>query len=147
MRDLAKLLPQAAAIVRGVGRTIVAPAFAGHVRAERKADGSVVTATDRKAQAALAEALARLAPGIAFLGEEDAPEHLPSGLVWCADPLDGTGNFAAGFPFFAVSLALLEDGMPLLGIVYDPVRDEIFTAVRKGTACCNGLPLTARTGS
>ena len=143
VQEPARLLEDAAAIVRETGRTIVLPAFARGARAERKADGSVVTEADRRSQEALRTRLARLLPEAAFLGEEDAPRHLPGGLVWCADPLDGTGNFAAGFPCFAIALALLADGAPVLGIVFDPVRDELFAAARGAPATCNGTPIRA----
>ncbi|GIS67957.1 MAG: hypothetical protein CM1200mP6_10250 [Anaerolineaceae bacterium] len=56
---------------------------------------------------------------------------------WLIDPLDGTTNFAHSFPFFAVSICLLEDTRPILGVVYDPMRDEMFTATAGGTAKLN----------
>jgi myo-inositol-1(or 4)-monophosphatase len=61
--------------------------------------------------------------------------------VWLLDPLDGTSNFAAGIPFFSVSLALLREGEVQLGVVYDPSRDECFAAARGGGAFLNGEPL------
>jgi len=61
--------------------------------------------------------------------------------VWCLDPLDGTSNFAAGIPYFAISLALLDKGEVVLGIVYDPLRDECFAASRVYGAGLNGNPL------
>ncbi|MGB5259775.1 MAG: inositol monophosphatase family protein, partial [Gammaproteobacteria bacterium] len=61
--------------------------------------------------------------------------------VWCLDPLDGTGNFATGIPYYCVSLALLKSGRVELGLVYDPVRDECFTAQYAAGAWLDGEPL------
>ena len=69
-------------------------------------------------------------------------ELLASGKpVWCLDPLDGTGNFACGIPYYCVSLALLQSGRVELGLVYDPVRDECFTAQHGRGAWLDGKPL------
>ena len=63
-------------------------------------------------------------------GGEDSGDGLPTGeYTWYVDPLDGTNNFAHGFPVFAVSIALYQAGRPLLGVVYDPMRDECFSAI------------------
>lgn len=108
-----------------------------------KADGSVVTATDLAVQETVRTALAERWPGYAFLGEEmdaagrsEALAH--SAGTWCLDPLDGTSNYAAGLPFYCVSLALLIAGRAELGVVYDPVRRECFSARRGGGAWLNG---------
>jgi len=63
---------------------------------------------------------------------------------WCMDPLDGTTNFASGLPFYAISLALIEQGVASMGIVFDPIRNECFTASAGGGACLNGQPLLTR---
>lgn len=134
-------------LIREAARTELLPRFAD-VHRETKHDGSLVTAADLAMQRRLREALAGGWPDIEFLGEEmSAQEH--AALVqtatqrdlWCLDPLDGTTNFAAGVPYFAVSLALLRDGKPELGLVYDPVRDECFSARRGDGAQLNGKPL------
>jgi myo-inositol-1(or 4)-monophosphatase len=112
-----------------------------------KDDGSLVTDADHAMQRHLEAALARQWPQYGFLGEEMPQrehEELAAGAahgLWCLDPLDGTSNYAAGVPFFAVSLALLKGGEPALGLVYDPVRDECFTAIRGGGAWLNDTPL------
>jgi myo-inositol-1(or 4)-monophosphatase len=61
--------------------------------------------------------------------------------VWCLDPLDGTSNYACGFPYFGVSLALLKGGEAVLGVIYDPVRKECFSAERGAGAWLQGEPL------
>lgn len=124
------------------------PRFAEHERAF-KADGSVITAADTAMQARLRRELAATWPAYGFLGEEmaEAEQHAalgaPGAGLWVLDPLDGTSNFAAGLPFFSVSLALVRDGAPQLGIVYDPVRRECFTARRGAGARLNGVELNA----
>lgn len=134
MRDAAhaELLPRFSAVTRHV-----------------KTDGSIVTEADHAMQQRMQRELVAQWPGYAFLGEEmagDEQERLTRKTdrgLWCLDPLDGTSNFAAGIPFFAVSLALLLDGRPVLGLVYDPVRDECFMARRGEGAWINDTPLGA----
>lgn len=124
------------------------PRYADVSRA-RKVDGSVVTEADLVMQQRIGRELAARWPETALLGEEMAGTEqaaiLRSGRpVWLLDPLDGTSNFASGVPFFSVSLALLEAGRIRLGIVYDPIREECFSAVAGGGAFIDGQPLRAR---
>lgn len=144
-------LPEVAACVRDVAREVL-PAFFERVTRDYKADGSLVTEADHAMQEALAAALRDRWPDYPLLGEEMSSERqtdlfasAADGL-WCLDPLDGTSNFAAGLPFFSVSLALLADGRRVLGVVYDPVRDETFSARAGSGAFLNGRPLRADTG-
>jgi myo-inositol-1(or 4)-monophosphatase len=121
------------------------PRFA-RVERQHKRDGSVLTEADLAVQTRIAAQLQQQWPETLFLGEEmttaEQAELLTSGQpVWCLDPLDGTSNFAAGIPYFCVSLALLQQGEVLLGMVYDPVRDECFTASGEQGAQLNGMPL------
>ena len=114
---------------------------------QTKQDGSVVTEADGAAQQQIAASLQEKWPDIAFLGEEMSVEEqqrkVQSNAVWCLDPLDGTSNFASGIPYFGVSLALIEDQHQKLGLIYDPVRDECFTAA-KGEGCwLNGKALSS----
>jgi myo-inositol-1(or 4)-monophosphatase len=119
------------------------------VSAEFKTDGSLITSADLAMQHRLQTELARQWPQYVLLGEEmDAAEQesllaSPGAGLWCLDPLDGTGNFAAGIPFFAVSLALICDGAVQAAVVYDPCRDECFSALRGQGAWLNGSPLIA----
>jgi myo-inositol-1(or 4)-monophosphatase len=118
-----------------------------HVGAERKSDGSLLTEADLAVQQSLSHALALAFPGIPLLGEEmtNAEQQAlfaESGrAIWVLDPLDGTSNFACGFPGFGISLALMEQGQPVLGVVLDPVRRECFTAARGKGAWMNGDPI------
>jgi len=117
------------------------------VSANFKDDGSVVTATDLQLQEYIVEQLKKLWPHFTILGEEmehaEQAEILEteSPGVWSIDPLDGTTNYTAGFPFYGVSVALIVDGQSQVGVVYDPVRKEVFTARRGEGACLNGRRL------
>jgi myo-inositol-1(or 4)-monophosphatase len=109
--------------------------------AERKGAGDYVTAWDRKSEAAILEVLAREAPGIAVLAEERGGSR--TGTMWAVDPLDGTTNFTRGFPVVAVSVGLLEDGLPLVGVVIAPFLGQEFAASRGKGATLNGERLPA----
>ncbi|MBL1320447.1 MAG: inositol monophosphatase family protein [Methylophaga sp.] len=115
-----------------------------------KADGSVVTEADLIMQSRLTAALHNAYPDIQLLGEEMSAEQqqqlLSSGqALWCLDPIDGTSNFAAGVPYFCVSLALIEHGKVTLGLIYDPIRDECFSAQLGQGATLNGQILSSKT--
>ena len=117
------------------------------IESSSKADGTLVTAADIGMQRRVSEGLSKLYPEIPFLGEEMSPEVQQHQLdnasqgIWCLDPLDGTSNFVAGMPCFAVSLAYLEAGETRLGIIYDPIRQECFTAIAGEGAWLNGKRL------
>jgi myo-inositol-1(or 4)-monophosphatase len=120
------------------------------VSADRKADGSLLTEADLSLQQRLTTALAEINPDLPVLGEELSAEVQQAMLadagqgVWCLDPLDGTRNFACGFPVFAISLALIRHGKVELGLVYDPLRRESFTAAMGKGAWLNGEPLATQ---
>lgn len=134
------------ALVRAAAREELLPRFT-RVTQQHKADGSILTEADLAIDARLRSSLAQHWPGIAFLSEEmDSPAQQallesPEQPLWCLDPLDGTSNFAAGIPFFGVSLALLRAGQAQLGVIYDPVRDECYSVQRGRGARLNGAPL------
>ena len=113
-----------------------------------KKDGSFVTEIDIAVQNSMQEKLAELTPDIPFFAEENTDEELQAFLAnppkrfWCLDPVDGTSNLVARLPYFAISLALIENGQSVLGIVYDPNRDECFTAQKSQGAFLNGQALS-----
>lgn len=122
-------------IAQAAGKNILLPGFKQQAATSIKDDGSVVTETDLKCQDFLQLELSKLAPNIAFLGEEMSHNEQLSCLqsnepFWCVDPLDGTSNFATPIPMFAISIALIEQGKPVLACIHDPVRQETFTAIR-----------------
>ncbi|MEW6292910.1 MAG: inositol monophosphatase [Pseudomonadota bacterium] len=142
-------------IVRTVAREELLERFRRTSRRE-KADGSWLTEADLAMQSRLQAELAARHPGIALLGEEmekAEQERLLTGAgkassadhggLWILDPLDGTSNYAAGIPLFAVSLALMRQGRIEAGIVFDPMHDESFAALRGHGATLNGAPLRA----
>lgn len=105
-----------------------------------KTPGEVVTAADGEAEAILSLSLPGLLPGSRVVGEEGCAAEpgllrdLGQGLVWLLDPLDGTANFAAGKPPFAIMLALLRDGLPLVSWMLDPLSGELWAAEAGGGA-------------
>jgi myo-inositol-1(or 4)-monophosphatase len=105
---------------------------------ELKSEAEVVTDVDRASEALIVAAIRAQFPDHRVVAEEGGGVEGSSRYTWLIDPLDGTNNYAHAFPFFSVSLALLEDDQPLLGVVYDPLRDELFAAQRGGGARCNG---------
>lgn len=130
------LLELAVAAARLAGGLLAERAGAGQGRiASKSTPTDLVSEADLEAQRAIRELLARRRPDDAFLGEEEGGEAPgTSGLRWVVDPLDGTVNFLFGIPQWSVSVAV-EDGQgALAGAVYDPNRDELFTAVRGGRA-------------
>jgi myo-inositol-1(or 4)-monophosphatase len=130
--------------VRRVAAAEILPRYRNVVAME-KDDGSTVTEADFASQAALCRGLTALEPVPIIAEEMRAEEQLAawrtSGRLWCIDPLDGTRNFASAVPFFAVSVALMEEGRSVMGIVYDPIADEAFYAVRGAGAWLNHRPL------
>lgn len=104
-----------------------------------------VSEVDVAAEAAILGTLAAELPGATVLAEESAARipaaALAKGLAVVVDPLDGTTNFLHGFPAYAVSVAILQDGEPLVGVVHDVPRGEVFTASAGGGAFANGSPL------
>lgn len=118
-------------------------AMHGHVRDVRyKGLADLVTEADKASEALIAERLLAAFPGDSLLAEEGAGDgDLAAQRLWVVDPLDGTTNFAHGHPVFAVSIALMAGGATQVGVVYDPLRDELFAAVRGGRATRNGAPI------
>ena len=117
-----------------------------HVDSTTKMDGSVVTEADLITQQCLTDALHQRWPEIPLLGEEmdSKQQHIllsQADYLWCLDPLDGTTNFADGVPIFCTSLALLHKGRAILGIIYDPIRNECFSAEYNQGASLNGRRL------
>lgn len=109
---------------------------------EKSSFQDLVTNVDRESQGIIAEFLTALTPEVGLCGEEDLDERAGKDR-WIIDALDGTTNFIHGLPFFCVSLALEKEGKLVLGVVYDPLRDELFTACRGNGAFLNGKRIAA----
>jgi myo-inositol-1(or 4)-monophosphatase len=136
-------LEELRSLAEGVARTAGALLRdgAGRVRAEvsTKSTGTdMVTEMDRASEALIAEGLLGPRPDDGILGEEGVDIRGTSGVRWVVDPLDGTTNYLYGFPGFNVSIAAEVDGEAAVGVVYDVVRDELFSAVRGGGARRDG---------
>ena len=95
---------------------------------EKGRAGDLVTEADEAAEAAVLAVLHRHTPEFGVLAEESGWKEGQSDLAWCVDPLDGTTNFAHGFPFFATSIGLTWQGRPLLGALAVPALDQHFWA-------------------
>jgi len=136
-------------VVREVAAQVVMPRYLRVVR-EHKSDGTIFTEVDIAAQQALVERLRRLRPQ-PVIGEEEMGEDEQrrlwaegAGGLWVVDPIDGTTNFVAGLPFFAISVAYFVEGRAVVGVVYDPATREMFAASRGGGVTMNGLKLPLR---
>ena len=114
-------------------------------RVERKGVIDLVTEVDRLSERAIVEAIGSAYPEHSVLAEEGSGRAEAGGLRWIVDPLDGTTNYAHGYPCYSISLALERGGRIDLGVVYDPLRDEMFEARRGGGARMNGTPLSVST--
>lgn len=138
LRELRKLAEQAAR----TGGAVARRAFGATLRTRRKPDGSEVTNADEAAQQAIVRCLHAARPGDDLIAEEGL-RHMQrlrkrhaagadSPICWVVDPLDGTRNFIAGIPLYAVSVAALCAGVPVAGAVYLPERDQMYSSAGDG---------------
>jgi myo-inositol-1(or 4)-monophosphatase len=102
---------------------------------------SIVTAADLRSQQEVMRVIRRACPHDLIVGEEGSDGKRTSPSRWYVDPLDGTTNFAHRLPFYCVSIAYCDADGVAIGVVYDPVRGDMFTAVRDGGATLNGRPI------
>lgn len=144
--DTLSLAATAAIIAREAG-ALLRDFYANGVAMEYKGDVDLVTEADRASETLIRTRLAELLPEHGIYGEEGTREGLNREFRWYVDPLDGTTNFAHGFPVFCVvlgcehrpaGLAENEDGTIVAGVIYDPLRDELFSAARGHGAKLNG---------
>ena len=101
----------------------------------------IVTEMDQKAEHLIYKMLKGEFPDYGFLGEESRNSNSCNEAIWIVDPLDGTTNYARGYPLFNVSIALEKNGEVVAGVVYNPMLDEMFTAERGSGAWLNGSPI------
>jgi myo-inositol-1(or 4)-monophosphatase len=140
LRALAEAIArEAGALLRG--------AFAGpELRISSKSTPTdLVSEADHAAERLIRERLAAARPDDGVLGEEGGDRAGTSGVHWVVDPLDGTVNFLFDLPQWAVSIACQDADGALAGVVYDPLRDELFSAERDGTATLDGAPIRPST--
>lgn len=110
----------------------------GNVAVEYKGEGDLVTEADRKSEKLIVSRIRQQWPSHDLIGEEGSRTETGSDFRWYIDPLDGTTNFAHGYPVFCVSIALEHKGERIAGVVYDPCRDEMFAAEKGAGSRLNG---------
>lgn len=135
-----EFVPQMAEIAREAGRLLM-DFFHRRVKIEYKGDADLVTEADRTSEKLILERIRKQWPSHDVIGEEGAHVETGSDYRWYVDPLDGTTNFAHGFPVFCVSLGLALQGKRTAAVVYDPTRDEMFAAEREKGAALNGAKI------
>jgi myo-inositol-1(or 4)-monophosphatase len=130
---------------REAGR-LVMETFGTDAEVRHKSPDQPVTDADLRADALLAERLLTGRPDYGWLSEEsvDRPDRLGRRRVWVVDPIDGTRSFIAGYAEFGISVALVEDGEPVVGVIHNPARDELFWAVRDDGAFLRSAEAAAR---
>jgi myo-inositol-1(or 4)-monophosphatase len=125
------------AIAREAGALLM-DYFHQHLKIEYKGEADLVTAADRASEVLIRDRIRKQWPAHDVLGEEQGLSDQGSEYRWYVDPLDGTTNFAHGFPVFCVSLGLEHKGRRIAAVVYDPTRDELFSAEQGKGAQLNG---------
>jgi myo-inositol-1(or 4)-monophosphatase len=137
---LSDTLTTAIQIARGAGE-ILKNADSSRTADFKQNETDLVTEYDRRSEAFIVERLQAAFPSHAIRGEEGTRINSGAEYEWLIDPLDGTTNFAHGLPIFSVVLALLHNGHVVVGVIYDPSRDELFTSIKGEGAFLNGQPL------
>ncbi len=133
------LMQSALAAARAAGE--IQRRHAGAAQIEAKGASDITTDVDRACERAIVEILRARHPDHGILAEEGTESASASGFLWLVDPLDGTKNYAHGFPRSCVSVALVERGEARVGVVYNPQTDELFAALAGGGATLNGAAL------
>ena len=143
--DLLELLTFARAMARGGGA--VAMSYYGRARPSFKYDESLVTEADLAVQDYLRSEIAGACPEHYVLGEAtsgDTSELSQEEPLWVIDPVDGTAAFSAAMPVWGVAIALFDNGIPVLGVYYQPVTEELYSAVHGGSAYLNDVRIQVR---
>lgn len=133
-------LPQATAIAIEAGKLLL-PFFERRIGYEYKGGVDLVTEADRASEELIVARLRAAWPKHDIVGEEGTRDTHGGSYRWFVDPLDGTTNFAHGYPVFCVSMCLEHEGDLIVGIIYDPTRDELFAAAKGCGATLNGRPI------
>ena len=124
-------------LARDAGSVLLS--YFGKVKIEYKGDVDLVTEADRASEKLIVRRIRELWPEHDLVGEEGSRNETGSDFRWYIDPLDGTTNFAHGYPVFCVSIALDYKGERIVGVIYDPCRDEMFAAEKGGGSRLNGF--------
>ena len=139
------LLEEITEIVHGCGEILLSATDIERKMHQKAGKGNFVTDYDSRVQQVLEEKLLALVPGAVFLGEEDQMDEtdISRGYAFIVDPIDGTANFTRGYNVSCISVALAQDGRPVLGVIYNPYTGEIYHAQRGKGAYRNGKPIHA----
>ena len=141
--DLARYLDIATVAAQAGGKEL--QRYWGNLHAndvQEKRPGDLVTEADKAAEKAVLTVLQRHLPDHAILAEESGMKgNWDAEYLWAIDPLDGTTNYAHQYPCFAVSVGLLHKGIPIVGVVYNPIHNELYRAAKGLGATCNNLPI------
>ncbi len=116
--------------------------FRGNFEIENKEGSELLTTADRESEESIISALREKYPGIEIIAEETKPGNWQEKEAFIIDPLDGTNNFSFGIPMFCVSIAYQAEGDLKIGVVYDPLHEELFYAEKKGKAFLNDYPIS-----
>ena len=135
------MITLASEAARRAGEVLMASYGSSQHRVEQKGQADFVSEVDRAAEAVVLETLQRECPDHGFVLEESGRLDAERDFVWIVDPLDGTTNYLHRFPFFSVSVGLAHKGEVVLGVVYDPLRNELFSAEKGDGLRLNGLEL------
>lgn len=132
-------LPFMQELAREAGAVLTS--YFGKVAIEYKGEVDLVTEADRSSERLVVGRIRKEFPGHDLIGEEGSRVETGSDFRWYIDPLDGTTNFAHGYPVFCVSIALEHKGERVAGVIYDPCRDELFAAEKGSGSRLNGKPI------
>lgn len=126
---------------------VIAENFYAEKQIEHKGQVDLVTETDKACEKLAFEHIGKIFPDHKLIGEEttalSGTFELTDSPTWIIDPLDGTTNFVHRFPFVCISIGLTIQKVPVVGVVYNPILNELFTAVKNGGAFLNGVPIKA----
>jgi fructose-1,6-bisphosphatase/inositol monophosphatase family enzyme len=140
MLDLSEYLAFAESLAKEAGE-IARQHFTHDIAFESKDDSSPVTAADLEINALVIKRCREAYPDIGIIGEEESDNPVPGKLVWVCDPIDGTIPYSLGMYISTFCLALVRDGEPVVGVVYDFGKDRMFSAIKGDSATVNGKPI------
>jgi len=152
MSEYKQYLDEAIKIAKLAGKTIKESFenrqfISEHLDIKENNSSDLVTATDQYVEKMVKSHLNKVFPTHSFIGEEttaannNASCNLTDNPTWCIDPIDGTTNFVHGFPFICISIALLINKEPVIGVIFNPILNDLYTASKNGGAFLNGKPL------
>lgn len=136
-KELKELTKEVVLLSRTIGDWMKEQSVSERV-AEIKTNNNLVTYVDKESERRFVEGLRKLLPGAGFVAEEGTGEANEKGLNWVIDPLDGTTNFVHGVPIWCTSIGLVNEHKAILGVIYDPSRNEMFEASKENGAFLNG---------